>query len=314
MRYSDKLNEYILARIETCENNYTVADECLDKFSELTGVNQEAVRKRVSRTRIRANYKKSKQPIKRLFFDLETSYIKAKIWRPGKQYVNPDNCEGHTRIICASYKWQYEDKVHTLRWDKKQDDTKLVRDLVKIMGSADEIIGHNGDRFDMKVLRTRAIMTGNLMFPLYRTLDTLKKARQYFRFESNKLDYIGKALNVGRKMPHEGFSLWEKIVERNDKDAMERMVSYCEQDVILLEEVYQCLAPYIYHNTNFAVLKGGKKWHCPECASKDTEKCHTDTTAMGIVRRFMKCNDCNKQYKVSNRTYMRMLEHLAYGG
>jgi len=311
--YPEEIKEYMRMLMNKEKNNANIARQLKDKFSSyFIDTEAESIRTSVRYNRKRWNIKAKEQPIKRLFFDLETSYITARIWRPGKQYVNPDNIIGHTKIICASYKWQYEDKVHTLVWDKKQNDSKLVKQLIKVLGEADEIIAHNGDRFDIKQLRTRAIHTGHLMYAQYRTLDTLKKARQYFAFPSNKLDYIGKALNLGRKLDHEGMDLWVKVVEHKDKDALSRMVAYCEQDVILLEEVYQCISPYIYHNTNFAVMKNGDKWHCPECTSDNVEKCHDDVTAMGIIRKIMRCNDCNKQYKVSNHTYMGMLESLMY--
>jgi len=35
---------------------------------------------------------------------------------------------------------------------------------------------------------------------------------------------------------------------------------------------------------------------------------------MGVIRREMKCNNCKKQYKISNKTYMRMLENVAHNG
>ena len=72
------------------------------------------------------------------------------------------------------------------------------------------------------------------------------------------------------------------------------------------------MSPYIYHNTNMAVLKGGEKWHCPECASDNVQLSHTDATAMGYIKRHMKCNSCRKFYKISNRTYIRMLENIMF--
>lgn len=184
----------------------------------------------------------------------------------------------------------------------------MIKEFIKVLGKADEIVGHNGDRFDIKELRTRAIIERILMFPKYRTLDTLKKARQYFNFNSNKLDYLGQVLQVGRKLDHEGFKLWEDIVERKDAKQLNKMVEYCKQDVILLEDVFHVIAPYIDHNTNHSVLGGGKKWGCPECGSLNVSLCHTDTTAMGYIKRHMKCK-CKKQFHVSNKTYLQFLRN-----
>jgi len=85
------------------------------------------------------------------------------------------------------------------------------------------------------------------------------------------------------------------------------MIQYCEQDVILLEDVFHVLSPYIDHNTNHAVQMGGKKYDCPECGSKKVSLCHTDTTPMGYIKRHMKCHDCKKQYHISNKSYLSFL-------
>lgn len=304
--------EYALTRYETQKNITHIAIELVAKFDLDWDI--ERLRRALSRQFQRREITKKKGDIKRLFFDIETSYYLVPTFQFWKVNINTDNIIRDKKIICICYKWQYEDKVHRLVWDKEQDDTKLIKDFIQVIKQADEIVAHNGDKFDMKELRTRAILTDNLMFPVYRTLDTLKKARQYFRFPSNKLDYLGKALNLGRKLDHEGMQMWIDICEHKNKEALDKMVDYCEQDVILLEDVYHAISPYIYHNTNFAVLKGGHKWHCPECASENVQLSHTDATAMGVIRRHMKCNDCRKFFKISNRTYLHMLENLIRNG
>lgn len=307
-KFSKQEKEYILTRFEATQNITHLAAEVKGKFGFEEDV--EILRGNISRLLRRETLKKQKKDIKRLFFDIETSYYLVPTFQFWKVNINPDNIIREKKIICICYKWQYEDTVHTLVWDKKHDDTKLVKDFIQVIKNADEIVAHNGDKFDMKELRTRAILTDNLMFPVYRTLDTLKKSRQYFRFASNKLDYIGKALGIGRKLDHEGMKMWIDICEHKDEKQQAKMLEYCQQDVILLEDVYTAISPYIYHNTNFAVLKGKPKFYCPECASKNVQLSHTDATAMGVIRRHMKCNDCKKFYKISNKTYLFMMECL----
>lgn len=301
-----EIQEYIRVRYESTQNITHIADEVMKKFNLQTKA--ETFRRRVGTFLAKSNIKKQTSEIKRLFFDIETSYYLVPTFQFWKVNINPDNILREKKIICIAYKWQYEDKVHVLKWDENQDDTKLIKDFIQVIKDADELIAHNGDKFDIKELRTRAILTGNLMFPIYRTLDTLKKSRQYFRFPSNKLDYLGKVLNVGRKLDHEGMKLWIDICEHKNKASLKKMIEYCVQDVAVLEDVYFAMSPYIYHNTNMAVLKGGEKWHCPECASQNVQLSHTDATAMGYIKRHMKCNSCRKFYKISNRTYIRMLE------
>lgn len=307
MSYSNNVKEFAKVRMEQTPNNTQIARDIKNKFNLEQEV--ERIRRRVSGWRQSWVIEAKKIPIKRLFFDIETSYYIARLWRIGRvKYVGPEAIKKEKEIICISYKWQYEDKVHTLDW--RMGEKAMLKEFIKIMGEAHELVAHNADRFDIKELRTRCIKHGVLMFPTYRTLDTLKKTRTFFNFASNKLDYVGKYLNTGKKLDHEGFDLWVKVVEDKDEDALERMIRYCEQDVILLEDTFFVLNPYINHNNNFSVLTGYDKWHCPECTSGDVEMFRTYSTAMGVIRRKMKCNNCKKQYRISNKTYMHMLESV----
>jgi hypothetical protein len=306
--YTNEIKEYLKVRYESQKNITHLAAEIKGKFGIESNV--ETIRRNISSILQKQNLTKKKQDTKRLYFDIETSYYLVPTFQFWKVNINPDNIIREKKIICIAYKWEYEDSVHVLVWDNKQDDTKLIKEFIQIIKQADEIVAHNGDKFDMKELRTRAILTDNLMFPVYRTLDTLKKAKQYFRFPSNKLDYLGKVLNGEGKLKTEGMQMWIDICEHKDKEALSKMVEYCKRDVIVLEDVYKAISPYIYHNTNFAVLKGEDRWQCPECASDNVKLSHTDATAMGIIRRHMKCNDCRKFFKLSNRSYLFMLDKL----
>ena len=303
--YSKEAREYCRMLLEGKKKNVEIAKEAIDKFKINKSLN--SVSSWVRSLRQNAELDLDSKPIKRLFFDIETSYIKGWFWRTGKQYVGPNQIMEEKKIICISYKWGHEDTVNHLTWDKNQDDSKMVEQFIRIMGEASEIVGHNGDRFDIRELRTRAIVHQKLMYPTYRTLDTLKKARSYFNFSSNKLDYLGKFLQCGRKLDHEGFELWRKVVEDKDKKALTKMVDYCDQDVILLEDVHTALSPYIWHNNNMAVLSGKPKWACPECASKDVEMYRVYATPSGVIKRNMRCNDCNKQYRINNNVFKEYL-------
>jgi hypothetical protein len=310
MNYPQQVKEFARVRMEQSPNNTQIARDIKNKFSTLYADKElDGIRRRVSEWREKWGIDARKIPIKRLFLDIETGYyevlLKTFSLRNNLKYFPHDSIVKQKQIFCVSYKWQYEDKVHTLDW--RMGEKEMIKAFVNILGEAHEAVGHNVNRFDIKELRTRAIYHGVLMFPNYRTLDTLTKARQYFNFASNKLDYIGDFLNVGRKLDHEGFELWEKV-SAGDEQALEKMIRYCENDVVLLEDAFFVLSPFINHNNNFAVLTGGKRWHCPECASKDVKMFRTYSTPMGIIRREMKCNTCKKQYRVSNKTYLSMLE------
>ena len=123
--------------------------------------------------------------IRRLFFDIETAPMIVYSWRVGWKLTIPtDNIIEDWRVICISYKWEGEDKVHTLDWGKEMCDKKLLEEFIKIANQSDEMVAHNGDRFDIKKIRTRCIYHRIPMFPDYKSLDTLKKAKSGFNFNS----------------------------------------------------------------------------------------------------------------------------------
>lgn len=248
------------------------------------------------------------KPIKRLFFDIETSPMIVYSWRTGyKINLHTDNIIQDWKIICISYKWQHEDKVKNLTWDKNQCDKQMLVDFIKLMNEADECIAHNGDRFDIKKIRTRCIYHRIPMFPKYRTLDTLKKAKSGFNFNSNRLDYIAKFLGVGAKLEHEGFDMWVKCLQ-GDKKALKDMVKYCDMDIIVLEDVYLTLQSYIKPNTHAGVINGNMKYSCPTCGNdEDITLLKNDVTEKGTISRVMECNSCGHNYNISNASYKNFI-------
>lgn len=183
------------------------------------------------------------RPKKRLFFDIETSPNIVLSWRIGRDInLSHDDILQERAIICVCYKWEGDDKVYSLQWNKG-DDKDLLKKFAPIIDSADEVLTQNGDTFDIKWLRTRCIYHDIPVSSKFNSIDTLKMARAGFKFNSNKLDYMGKFLGLGGKL-ETTYDLWKDIVLNNDKKAMDKMVEYCKVDVIKLEQVYQKLQKY----------------------------------------------------------------------
>lgn len=245
------------------------------------------------------NLKEKKGVFKRLFFDIETSPNIVFSWNVGYN-INLDysNIINERAIICICYKWEHENKVRYLTWNKG-DDSAMVKHFAEVINSADEVIGHNSDRYDIKWFRTRCLYHGVSMTPYIKSIDTLKLSRGGFKFNSNRLDYISKFIGLGGKMDTGGFDLWKKIVLNNDKKSLTTMVAYCKRDVLLLEAVFKRLNAYSKHKTNRAVLKGKSKCSCPECTSDHTIIRGYSMSALGIKKASMQCRDCNKYFRVS---------------
>jgi predicted RNA-binding Zn-ribbon protein involved in translation (DUF1610 family) len=246
---------------------------------------------------------------KRLFYDIETSPNITFTWRTGYRLTIPhENILQERAIICICWKWEGDDQVHSLTWDKHQCDKRMIQKFVDILNTCDEAVAHNGNMFDLKWIKTRSLYHRIPMYPNYTTIDTLKIARGHFYLNSNKLDYIAKFLGFGGKMETGGFDLWKSVVLDKCKDSLEKMVEYCKRDVVLLEKVYNEIRTYSNHSFNYAVANGGDKHHCPNCGSPTVRLSKTRTTPAGTIRRQMKCGSCATYYTISNKSYQNHLQ------
>jgi len=246
---------------------------------------------------------------RRMFWDIETSPNIVTSWRIGyKLQISADNIIKERAIICICWKWEGEEEVYSLTWDKNQCDKTLLEKFVKEINKADEAIGQNSDKFDERWFRTRCIFHDIPTFPKYKSVDTLKMAKKGFYFNSNRLDYMGKFLGCGQKIKTE-FDLWKRICLENDKDALKFMVEYCKQDVNLLEQVYHKLEKYSEPKTHLGVALGGERWDCPKCASDKVFVNKTRISAAGIEKKQMNCKKCGFTYTISGNVFRNYQEH-----
>jgi uncharacterized protein YprB with RNaseH-like and TPR domain len=238
---------------------------------------------------------------KRLFFDIETSPNIGLFWEAGyKKNIDSSNIIKERAIICICYKWEEEREVYSLQWDSKQNDRAMLLKFIEVANVATELVGHNGDKFDLAWIRTRCLFHSISMFPTYQTIDTLKIARNKFRFNSNKLNYIADYLGFGQKIKTT-FGLWKDILLNKDKKAMEDMIKYCKKDVILLEKVFSALNKHTESKTHYGVIFGADRGSCPECGSDDLVRYNARVMASGIRRIQYKCKTCNKFHSKTDK-------------
>jgi uncharacterized protein YprB with RNaseH-like and TPR domain len=238
---------------------------------------------------------------RRLFFDIETSPNIGLFWEAGyKKNIDHSNIIKERAIICICYKWEDEKDVNEVHWDSRQCDKALLTKFIKVSNEADEMVGHNGDRFDLAWIRTRCLFHRIAMFPTYTTIDTLKVARRIFRFNSNKLNYIADFLGIGQKIKTD-FGLWKDIVLRKDSKAMQKMILYCKQDVLLLEKVFKELNNHILPKTHYGVIFGEDRGSCPECGSDELVIHSRKIMASGIKKIFYRCKTCGKLHSKTDK-------------
>lgn len=223
--------------------------------------------------------------VKIALIDIETAPSVGYVW--GKYDQTVIAFEQDWYVLCFSVKWLGSDKVYCYSMEDMSS-KELIQKLWEVFDEADVIIAHNGDDFDIKKSNAMFLL-GNLEPPsFYKTIDTLKIARKYFRFDSNKLNDLGIYLGVGEKKPTTGFAIWKGCME-GDKASWKIMREYNIQDIHLLEAVYLRLRPWYNNHPNLNLYSGGHA--CPTCQSVKTQKRGLSYTKVQIRQRYH-CNDC----------------------
>jgi predicted RNA-binding Zn-ribbon protein involved in translation (DUF1610 family) len=192
-------------------------------------------------------------------------------------------------ILTFSYKYLGDKHVKAYSLiDFKGNKKKLVEKLHEVLEDCDVGVAHNGNSFDFRWANRAFIQFGLKPVKPFKTVDTLLIARNKFNFSSNHLDDLGEFLGVGRKMKHEGFSLWKKVMAL-DRKATNQMVDYNKKDVELLERIYNKLTPFA---TNIPQLRPSDI-SCPLCGSDHVQRRGFFVSRTSMSQRYQ-CQDCGK--------------------
>ena len=227
--------------------------------------------------------------MKILSYDLETFPNVAYVWGKYEQDVIEYVEEGH--LLSWSAKW-LGGKLITKGLDDypgyksgSRDDKALVKDLHELFNEADILIAHNGDQFDIRKANERFLHYALPPPEPYKTIDTKKVAKRYFYFNSNSLNELGKHLGLGEKVKHPGFQLWLDC-KAADPKAWALMKKYNKQDVVLLEQIYIVLRPWIQTHPPVA-MRGS----CPNCGSPSLQSRGQGFNKRGSYNKYQ-CKNC----------------------
>ena len=233
---------------------------------------------------------KNKQKI--LLYDIETSYTVGAVW--GLYDQNVAGVIREPYMISFSWKWLGDSKTHVLALpdfklydEDKHDDSMLVASLHELFDKADVIIAHNGNAFDQKWAYGRFLVNGMMPPSPAKYIDTKLIAKSKFRFNSNSLKHLAIYMGCKNKMDTGGIDLWIDCIENDDPKAWHKMKLYNKQDVVVLEEIYLKMLPYITNHPShgegcnncesdnlqkrgFALLKGdykAQRYQCQDCGA-----------------------------------------------
>lgn len=235
--------------------------------------------------------------MKTLLIDIETTPNLAHVWGLWDQNVGLNQLLEPTEMLCFAAKWLGEPKMHFARRMDDGDNQGMVFLAHSLLNSADAVMHFNGRRFDVPHLNREFVLAGLEPPAPYQQIDLLQAVRKQFKFPSNKLDYVLKALGLAGKKKHEGHELWIKCMA-GDPAAWRRMAAYNKRDVRALEDLYNRILPWVPNHPNVALYdeqleSGVATMSCPGCGgTKLTMQGHR-YTQMGKYQRYQ-CQECLK--------------------
>ena len=248
-------------------------------------------------------------PLKLLFFDIETAPRLAAIWHPAQRYINYEQMVEDDFLLTWSAKWEGDDEIFSARLTRKevlaQNDTRIMRKLADLVRAADVVVAHNGDQFDLKRLNARVVFHQDEPLGPYESIDTLRLAKQNFSLPYYKLDYLAQHWDLGSKVDTD-MQLWIDCYY-GDVNALKEMEEYNKHDVVLLEDIFQYMRPYVRGLKR--LYDGEHDWQifCPNCGTEGVEnfqrRGYYRTQASSFAK--FQCKNC-KRYTRARTSEKRM--------
>lgn len=243
-----------------------------------------------------------------LLLDIETAPNTAYVWGLWQQNVGLPQLLESSYVMCWSAKWYKEEEVmYSSVFDTSP--RKMLKEIHKLLDEADAVVHYNGTRFDIPTLNKEFVLFGMPPPAPYKQIDLLRVGRNKFKFPSNKLDYVSRALGLRGKHVATTFDLWVKCMNK-DPEAWKTMEEYNKNDVILLEQVYDRLLPWIHNHPNRGLYNLDTALVCPHCGSKSYRRRGYAYTSACKYQRYQ-CKDCSTWFRGTTNLGYKKSEKFA---
>ena len=236
--------------------------------------------------------------MKTLLLDIETAPNKAYVWGLFRQNVALNQLEASSYTLCWSAVWAGWSKADLpshieFASVQRRGTRKMLKRIHHLLNEADAVVHYNGQKFDIPTLNKEFVRHGMIPPSPYKQIDLMRVCKQAFRFESNKLAFVAKALGLEEKVKHEGFTLWVKCMN-GDPQAWSDMERYNRGDVVTLADLYERLRPWITHHPNLSAHADVDC--CPKCGSTEFQGRGKVMTLTLWYRRYQ-CRKCGGWFR-----------------
>ena len=254
---------------------------------------------------------KNLETVKILILDIETSPMKAYVWKRWKENISLDQTISEWFMISWAAKWLNDSNTLgdciTPEEAKKEDDSRICSSLWDLLDQADIVIAHNAKHFDIPKINSRFISNNLPPTSSFKIIDTLNVAQKQFGFSSNKLDALAINFGIQTKL-NTDFTLWRDCLN-GDQEALDYMLKYNKMDVEILEKVYLKLRPWIKDHPNIATISNSSRLMCPICGSEHIIKYNNKYhhTVLSKYQQYY-CADCGAtlrdRHKINKQTQL----------
>lgn len=249
--------------------------------------------------------------LRMLMLDIETIPDKGYFWGIWNQNIGINQITDPGGLVCFAAKWYGQDEIEFYsQWD--DGDLKMALEAWRLLDECDVVVHFYGRRFDIPHFNTAFLLQGFPPPSPFKQIDLKESVGKQFRFTSNKLQFVSRVLGLEGKEEHEGFPMWDKLMNeprRNGErpfsneveiDAKARMEIYNKRDVFLLDEVYEAILPWIPNHPHRHLYEDGRG--CPTCGA-DVEFMAQEGYSYTKLSKFKKfrCIVCDSWFRSNKR-------------
>ena len=247
---------------------------------------------------------KAPNPVKILYFDIETTLAKSYHWGQWQQNLSVKQQIQESHMLSHAWAWgdgEVYSSVLTPEEVLNQDDERIVYEIWSLLDNCDVVVAHNGKRFDVKKVNGYFLKYGLPKPSSYKIIDTLEIAKKHFNLPFKSLEYLAKFLNVELKQDSGGIQTWIDC-DRGDPEALATMEFYNRGDVVTLREIHNKLKGWDNNGVNIALYNDNHDALCTHCGSDDISVI-TDKFAYTPNRKYQmfRCNSCQAPLRSNSK-------------
>lgn len=218
-----------------------------------------------------------------MFYDLESTHLKAD-W-------------GWLLSSAVKYSNKKTAECKSIGPNARCNDQTLVEWTLEKLAKADLMVGWYSKGFDYKLLLTKCVEYRIIPPPLPQHLDLWVTPYSDWLLQSNRLENVQQFLNL----PDSKTKIWKKHWKQamsGDRKSLAYIVEHNIQDVIVLEQAYNEIRPYIKGHPTMTLIQKGS---CPVCVKGTLESKGWRYTKTGKYRQYL-CRQCKHYSRDTKRT------------